>query len=210
MMNSIKDLVVSIAVAVSCVLASGVAHANFLLSVDPADLQFNGAGAHSVDLRVTHSAPGASTISGYTIRFGSAANANLGVLPAGVTATSATIGLPLPATVLFNLNMATNTVAGSSLGGDADVGNLATATLFTLNLNLGNATSYVIGVDFQNAQRGGLFATDISNEFDPNSPTTDFTFTLQNTVAVPEPSSLSLLVGAIGIAAWNRRRRQSV
>ena len=203
-----QKLSFAIALSIACIAADSV-RANFILSVDPATLQFNGAGTKGVGIRARHDGTGPSTLSGYTIRFGSTANASQGVLPAGVTATGATIGLALPATQLFSFDPLTNTVAGSSLGGDADVGNNGTATLFTLNLNLGAASSYTIGVDFQNAQRGGLFSTNIGNEFvATNSPTTDFTFTLTNAAAIPEPTSLALLVGSIGIASLSRRRRQ--
>ena len=179
--------------------------AAFLITVDPADLQFNGAGNHIVDFLITHNGSGASTLSGYTIRFGSPANASLGVMPTGVTATGATQVLNVSgAGGLFNYNTATNTLAVSNLtinGPFADVGNGGNAILFSLNLVLGSASSYTIGVDFQNAQRGGLLATEIGNEFfNPNSPTTDFSFTLQS---VPEPSSLLLVVS---ISAMGCRR----
>ncbi len=172
------------------------ASAAFLITADPADLQFNGAGNHIVDFLITHNGVGASSLSGYTIRFGSPANASLGVMPAGVTATGASQVLNVSgAGGLFNYNTATNTVAVSNLtigGPFADIGNGGNAVLFSLNLVLGSASSYTIGVDFQNAQRGGLLATEIGNEFfNPNSPTTDFSFTLQS---VPEPSSLLLVV----------------
>ncbi len=203
--ENMRKLTSSIALTIVAIVSS-VSNAGFIVFADPTDLTFNGSGAHAVDIRVRHDGTGLSTLSGYTIRFGSPANASAGVLPTGVTATSATIGLDLPAPQLFSLDPATNTVAGTSLGGNADVGNGATATLFTLNLNLGNASSYQIGVDIQNAQRGGLLSTEISSEFNASSTTTDFSFTLA-VAAIPEPTSLSLLIGSIGIAALGRRRR---
>jgi hypothetical protein len=195
----------SLALILSAVFC-GVSQAGFLVFADPNDLLFNGPGAHAVDIQVRHDGTGLSTLSGYTIRFGSSANASLGVLPAGVSATSAVIGLALPATQLFGLDTSTNSVAGSSLGGDANVGVGGTATLFTLNLNLGGAPTYTIGVDVQNAQRGGLFASEIASEFNAASPTTDFSFSLA-LAAIPEPTSLSLLIGSMGIAVLSRRRR---
>jgi PEP-CTERM motif len=192
----------------SGVFASGVAEAGFALTPESTDLNFNGAGAHVVDFLVVHNGSGASTLSGYTLRFGSPSNANLGVLPSGVTATGATQGLPIPSS-LFSYDTPTNTAAAAGLGfGDADVGTGGTATLFSLNLNLGSAASYTIGVDFQNAQRGGLFATQIGNEFfNPDSPTTDFTFTLTNVSAVPEPTSILTAV-SLGMAGMFYRRRR--
>jgi hypothetical protein len=185
-----------------------LARADFLVSVRPADLQFDGPGSHTINFQIAHNGAGPSTLSGYTMRIGSTANASQGMLPAGVTALSATEVLPVSTNNLFSLNSATNTIAASSLGGDQNIGNAGTATLFSLNLNLGSAASYSIGVDFQNAQRGGLFATDISSEFfNPNSATTDFSFTLQNTAAIPEPSSIALVLGSFGIALLRSRRR---
>jgi len=184
----------------------GSANAGFQLFIPAADLQFNGPGAHQVNVRVTHDGVGPSSLSGYTMRFGSPANAFLGVLPIGVTATSATEILPVSSQpALFSLDPLTNTVAASSLAGDQDIGSGGSANLFRLNLNVGTASSYTIGVDFQNAQRGGLFATEIGNEFFPaNSPTTDLTFTI---TAVPEPTSFWLTAATIGIASVFSRRR---
>jgi hypothetical protein len=184
-------------------LFSTASHAGFIVFVDDADLIFDGPGPHAVPVRIRHNGTGPSTLSGYTIKFGSPANASLGVLPAGVTFDSATIGLDLLAPRLFNLDSASNSVAGTSLSGDADVGIGGTQTLFTLNMTLGAASSYEIGVDVQNAQRGGLLSTEIASEFNASSPTTDFSFTL----AIPEPTSLSLLIGSMGVAVLSRRRR---
>jgi hypothetical protein len=191
---------------VSLWFVNATANAGMILFIAPEDLQFSGPGAHQVDVRVQHDGTGASTLSGYTIRFGTAANASLGVLPAGVTAISATESLPVSSNGLFSLNASTTTVAASSLIGDQNIGVGGIATLFTLNLNLGAGPTYTIGVDFQNAQRGGLFATQIGSEFFPtNSPTTDFSFTL---TAVPEPSTCVMLIGTAGVVGFIRRRRK--
>ncbi len=182
--------------------------AGLILSANPATLNFNGAGPHIVELMIRHDGVGLNTLSGYTVRFGSVANASLGVLPTGVTATSATESLLVSSNGLFSLNTATNTVSASSLVGNTTIPTTNTA-LFRLSVNVGNAATYDIGVDFQNAQRGGLFATDISGEFfNPNSPTTDFSFTLTNVTAVPEPSSLLLLSATIAAGAFYSRRRK--
>lgn len=183
-----------------------------ILSANPSTLNFNGAGPHLVELMIRHDGNGANTLSGYTIRFGSVANASLGVLPSGVTASAATTveGLLVSSNGLFSLNPATNTVSASSLVGNTTISTTDT-TLFRLGLTLGNAATYNIGVDFQNAQRGGLFATDISSEFfNPNSATTDFSFTLTNVTAVPEPSSMLLLAGAMtaGVICFRRDRKR--
>ncbi len=187
---------------------SNVSSAAFALFVDPADLQFNGPGNHSIDFVISHNGVGASSLSGYTIRLGQPANANLGVLPSGVSVTAATQRLNVSGSGLFSYNQTNNTVAASNLaasGPFADIGNGGSANLFTLDLVLGAASSYTVGVDFQNAQRGGLFATDISAEFfNPNSPTTDFSFTLQ---AVPEPSSITMCVLGLSLGSGRIIRR---
>jgi len=193
---------------VTCFSLQAQVESAFMIGINPSSLTFAGPGAHSVGVTITHFGGGFSTLSGYTIRFGLPSDASSGVLPLGVTANSATEVLVLPAPALFSLDPATNTVAGSSLAGDFDIGVNGTATLFNLNLNLGNAASYTIGVDFQNAERGGLLAADISSEFTgQTSPTTDFTFTL---TAVPEPNSVLLFGAAIGIYGALRCRNRRV
>lgn len=202
-----QKLAFSFALIVSALLGS-VSYAGFLVFADPADLQITGPGPRAVDIQIRHNGSGLSTLSGYTIRFGSPANASLGVLPAGVTASSATAVLAFPSQ-LFNFSTDTNSVAHSGLGladpVNVDIGNNGVATLFTMNFNLAGSGPYTIGVDVQNAQRGGLLATEIASEFNASSPTTDFSFTLS---AIPEPTSLSLLVGSMGFAMLSRRRRQ--
>ena len=209
-----KKMMFIFAVALASIAGSKSVHAEFALAADPADLTFNGAGMHTVDFLITHNGVGQTTLSGYTIRFGSPADASQGLLPAGVTAVSATEGLVLPGTLgstkLFDFNSSTNTVGASSFAGDATVPNGGTETLFSLDLNLGSDPSYTFGVDFQNAQRGGLFASQVGSEFfNPNSATTDFSFTLTNTLAaVPEPSSI-LTAATLGFAGVFYRRRRS-
>ncbi len=183
--------------------------AGFALSIDPADLNFNGAGNYNVDLQIAYANPGANTISGYTIRLGSPADASQGVVPAGTTINSATEGLIVASPGLFNFNNLTNTVAASNLGipGNTVVPGTAT-TLFSLNVALGNASSYTFGVDLQNAQRDGLFATQIAEEFyNPNNTMTDFTFTLTNVSAVPEPTSI-LTAASLGLGGMFYRRKR--
>lgn len=195
------------------VCANNPVQAAFVLGPKSADLQFNGAGTHSVDFVITHNGVGASTLSGYTMRFGSTANASLGVLPSGVSATGATERLNVSGGLngLFNYNTLTNSLSASNFsvaGPFADLGSGGSATLFTLALNLGSASSYTIGVDFQNAQRGGLLGTEIGNEFfDPNSPTTDFSFTLIQ--AVPEPTSLIMAATLLILGIIHNRRKLS-
>lgn len=188
------------------------ATAGFVLSVDPGTLQFDGPGTHTIGVLVTHDGSGATDLSGYTIRFGTPANASVGTEPLGVDFISATEVLDVSGGGLFSFNDVTNTVAASNLafGPFSDVGLDGTATLFTLDMMLGAESSYEIGVDFQNAQRGGLFATQIGNEFfSPNSPTTDFAFVLTNNVsAIPEPSSIALL-GLLSCGAAARLRNRS-
>lgn len=200
-------LLFSSATLLVTLLFTGFANAGFVTFIPLSDLQFNGPGAHQVNVRITHDGIGPSTLSGYTIRFGSPANASLGVLPPGVIATSAVELLPVSSQpALFSLDSLTNTVAATSLVGNQDIGSGGSANLFRLNLDVGTASSYTIGVDFQNAQRGGLIATQIRSEFFPaDSPTTDFTFTI---TAIPEPTSFALIAVALGTASvFGRRRR---
>jgi hypothetical protein len=189
-------------------MISGEARAAFVLSIEPSSLEFNVPGLHSIDMMITHDGLGFSTLSGYIIRFGSPDDASLGELPLGVTAVSAVNGLVQGE--LFNLNPTTNTVAASSLfAGNFDVGISQTARLFTLNLDLGDSPSYLIGVDFQSAQRGILGAEDISSEFfNPNSSTTDFTFQLTNVSAVPEPGS-GILLASLSLSWLALRRKRN-
>jgi len=187
--------------------SAGVVRGDFVLSVDPDTLAFNGPGLHSVNMMITHDGFGFSTLSGYTIRFGSPEDASLGELPMGVRAVAAVNGLVQGE--LFDLNLTTNTVAASSLfAGNFEVGDSQTKRLFTLSFELGDAPSYVIGVDFQSAQRGLLGAEDISHEFGAtNSPTTDFTFQLNNLSAIPEPGCGVFLISMLTTVCIRRRKR---
>ena len=201
--------------AMFCVLAIGLASANqanaaFVLSIDPATLTFNGAGVHTINMQITHIADsGPSTISGYTMRFGSLADASQGVMPTGVVSLSATNTLGVGE--LFSLDPTTNQVAAATFfGADTDIGNGQTQTLFSMDLQLDDLPSYVIGVDFRDANRGTVLTfVDASAEFfDPNSPTTDFSFTLTNSVtAIPEPGSFLALACLGAGGAWYRRRQ---
>lgn len=210
-MKQMKPLYCAVVLTMIFVCVNNPVHSAFVLGPKSADLQFNGAGNHSVDFILTHNGVGASTLSGYTIRFGSTANASLGVLPSGVSATGATERLNVSGGLngLFNYNTLTNSLSASNFsvaGPFADLGSGGSATLFTLALTLGSASSYTIGVDFQNAQRGGLLGPEIGNEFfSPNSPTTDFSFTLLQ--AVPEPSAMILIAALTAIGAFRNRRK---
>jgi PEP-CTERM motif len=181
-------------------------NAGFTLSIDPADLNFV-PGNHAVDVLITHDGVGPSTLSSYTMRFGNPANASLGADPAGVVVSGAT---PVLAVGTASFNAANNQVANTNLSTNATVPFGGSTTLFSLNLNLGSAASYILGVDFRNAQRDGALGPNITSEFfSPNSATTDFTFTLNNVSAVPEPSSLMTGVGLalIGVIRYRRRRK---
>ncbi len=204
-----KKLGFVLALVVASSLVGPSAKAAFVLSVDPADLTFAGPGTHEVDVLIRWDGVGNAGVSGYTIRFGNPANASLGEDPTGVSFDTATERTMISSNLLFNLNPATNSVAATSFVGDTAIPTTA-QPLFSLGLTLGNAASYAIGVDFQNAQRGGLFAQDISSEFfNPNNPQTDFTFTLTQAVAVPEPSSMLALVGMMGCGAFRAYRRRN-
>jgi PEP-CTERM motif len=180
------------------------ANAGFTLSIDPTDLNFV-PGNHAIDVLITHDGSGANTFSGYVMRFGNPANASLGADPAGVTPT----GVSPSAISTPTINLTNNNVAYTNLSTNSTVPFGGTATLFSLNLNLGSAASYILGVDFRSAQRDGALGPNITSEFfSPNSATTDFTFTLNNLSAVPEPTSLltGATLGFFGVM-YRRRRR---
>lgn len=188
--------------------------AAFTFSIDPATLVFNGNGNHTVNVLISHDGTGLSTFSGLTVRFGSAADASLSQLPTGAIINSVTRGAVFNGE-LFDFDVTNNDVAMSTLtAADSDVGASQTVTLFTMEFNLQNRQSYDIGVDFRGAQRGNLLPfgspslIDISDEFfNPNSPNTDFQFTLTNAVAVPEPGSLLVLAGMGAGGVYFRKRK---
>jgi hypothetical protein len=194
------------------VFATKLSFAGFALTVDPADLNFNGPGNYNVDFQIAYVPSGLNTLSGYTIRFGSPANASLGVLPAGVSVNSASEVLPVSSGgALFNYNNLANSLAASNLGIPGNTAISATpTTLFTLNFALGNDASYNVGVDLDNAQRGGLFAEQIATEFFNPNNLTDLSFTLNNLSAVPEPTSI-LTAASLGLGGmFYRRKRRKV
>jgi len=180
--------------------------AAFVLSIDPADLTFNGPGNHAIDIRIQFVDDGnPNTLSGYTMRFGSSANASSSILPNGVVFISATEGLPVSGGQFFSLTANSVAAANFTLPGNTIIP-LTPTTLFTINATLGNAASYALGIDFQNAQRGGLLGTEVGGEFfNPNSPTTDLAFTL---TAVPEPSSFVIIACFTGIGVYRILRRR--
>jgi len=189
-----------------------IAQADFILSIDPATLTFNGKGNHTVNVLITHDGTGFSTFSGMTLRFGEVADASLGVLPTGAKINSATKGAVFIGE-LFDLDPDNNEISMSTFfAANSDVGASQTVSLFTMEFNLKNKQSYDIGVDFRAAQRGNISSgiAEIGDEFfNPNSPTTDFQFTLTNAVAVPEPGSF-LVLAAMGVGGAYYRNRKAI
>ncbi len=203
-------LVFFLSVALHQLLFCQESEAAFTLSIDPATLTFNGAGAHTVNVLITHDGTGESTFSGMSLKFGEVANASLGVLPVGATINGATRGSVFVGES-FDFDVENNRVSMVTIAAaNSDVGVSQTATLFSLQFTLADLPSFNIGVDFVGAQRNPALSglIEIGDEFfNPNSDTTDFQFTLTNSVAVPEPSSFLALAGLSVAGLYYRRRK---
>lgn len=177
-------------------LFAGTARSEFTLSVDPDDLTVAAPGAHQIEVLIRHGGSEPNTLSGYTFR--------LNPLPDGIAVTGADDTLGVAEGQLFNFNPTTNEVAASNLSIGGPFGVVpedGQAVLTTLDFEFGDFGTFEIPFDFRNAQRGGLFAEDITSEFNTLD---SFTVTV-----VPEPGALLALGAVAGVVAFRIRSRRS-